>query len=49
MITDIVDSHEPSVGNGETAVPPVMAAVTNAIFTLSGKRIRKLPISDALA
>jgi CO/xanthine dehydrogenase Mo-binding subunit len=26
-------------------VPPIAAAVTNALFTLTGTRIRKLPIS----
>ena len=49
IIVDIVPSHEPSAGAGETAVPCVMAAVTNAIFALNGNRIRKLPISDNLA
>ena len=49
IITDIVPSHEPSVGAGETAVPCVMAAVTNAIYALNGKRIRVLPISDSFA
>ena len=49
IITDIVPSHEPSVGAGETAVPCVMAAVTNAIYALNGKRIRALPIMDSFA
>jgi isoquinoline 1-oxidoreductase subunit beta len=48
IVVDIVPNHEPSVGAGETGVPCVMAAVTNAIFALTGNRIRKLPISDAL-
>jgi CO/xanthine dehydrogenase Mo-binding subunit len=40
----LVDSHEEPGGVGEPAVPPIAPAVTNAIFALTGQRVRKLPI-----
>ena len=39
----IMDNEEKAGGVGEPALPPFSAALTNAIFDLTGKRIRKLP------
>jgi isoquinoline 1-oxidoreductase beta subunit len=49
FVVDIVRSARPSTGAGEIGVPCVAPAVTNAIFALTKKRIRSLPVSDALA
>jgi isoquinoline 1-oxidoreductase beta subunit len=41
----IVESGESLGGLGEPATPPIAAAVTNAIYILTGQRVRELPIS----
>jgi len=40
----IVPSTENPSGVGEPGVPPVAAALANAIFAANGKRVRRLPI-----
>mgnify|MGYP001315214599 FL=1 len=42
----LVDNDEDPTGVGEPGVPPVSAAITNAIFNASRKRVRSLPLSD---
>ena len=42
--THIVPSEEKMGGVGEPGVPPVAPALANAIFAVTGKRIRRLPM-----
>ncbi len=41
----IMENDEKAGGVGEPGLPPFTPALTNAIFDLTGKRIRKLPFS----
>ena len=43
--TIIIESDETMGGVGEPPLPPIAPAVANALYALSGKPVRKLPIS----
>ena len=44
IVTHILDSDASPNGAGESGLPTVAPALANAIFDLTGKRVRKLPI-----
>lgn len=45
---DVIASDAPPAGVGEPGVPPVAPALANALFALTGTRVRSLPIVRSL-
>jgi len=45
--TEIIASTEPPEGVGEPGTPPIAPAVANAIYALTGQRLRTLPLKVA--
>lgn len=44
---NFVENGEPPRGLGEPPVPPVAPALANALFALTGRRVRRLPLRPA--
>jgi isoquinoline 1-oxidoreductase beta subunit len=44
---ELIESTAPPGGVGEPGVPPVAPAIANAVFALTGKRVRELPLRRA--
>jgi isoquinoline 1-oxidoreductase beta subunit len=46
---DIIESDVAPGGVGEPGLPPIAPAIANAVFALTGQRVRELPLSRSIA
>jgi isoquinoline 1-oxidoreductase subunit beta len=44
VVVELIESDQPSGGVTELGVPPVAPAIANALFALTGQRLRSLPL-----
>ena len=47
IVVEILPSEEPPTGVGEPGLPPIAPAVANAMYRLTGVRLRKIPLQRA--
>jgi CO/xanthine dehydrogenase Mo-binding subunit len=47
MVVQVLESDAGPTGIGEPGLPPIAAAVANAVFDLTGQRLRRLPLEPA--
>lgn len=48
IVVQVLESDKDPTGVGEPGLPPIAAAVGNAIFALTGIRLRRMPLQRAL-
>jgi isoquinoline 1-oxidoreductase subunit beta len=48
IVVEILASEDPPTGVGEPGLPPIAPAVAAALFRLTGKRLRRMPLQRAL-